>query len=343
MTLQARGSEILLRKAVLMAYVAQRIGFDEAADDWSVLQQGLHNDSVFFTLLWQECWWELLGKGELHLCRVTSEEEVVGIAPLMYVDGVWQFLGGTDLFDYHECLVLEGHEDAFFEAVLGYLDCEPWSGIDFVSLRDDTMTLKAFPVLAEKAGHEVRISEEDVSPGIVLPKEWEAYLATLTKKNRHELRRKMRRLDAVDGEVEFRVLSDTKEIEESLPDFLQMMRISREDKTEFLTPEREDFFRALARKLAALQALKLFFLDVDHRPAAGVVCFDYKGIRFLYNSGYDPAFSDLSVSLMLKAWCVRNAIENGFQYFDFLRGSERYKYDLGGVDHRIMQVNVQPR
>ena len=209
-------------------------------------------------------------------------------------------------------------DPAFFEAVLGYLDCEPWSGIDFVSLRDDTMTLKAFPVLAEKAGHQVRISEEDVSPGIVLPKEWEAYLATLTKKNRHELRRKMRRLDAVDGEVEFRVLSDTKEIEESLPDFLQMMRISREDKTEFLTPEREDFFRALARKLAALQALKLFFLDVDRRPVAGVVCFDYKGIRFLYNSGYDPAFSDLSVSLMLKAWCVRNAIENGLQYFDFL-------------------------
>jgi CelD/BcsL family acetyltransferase involved in cellulose biosynthesis len=327
----------------MMAYLAERIGFDEAAGDWSNLQKGLRNDSVFLSLLWQECWWELLGNGELHLCRVRLEGEVVGIAPLMYLDGVWQFLGGTDLFDYHECLVREGHEEAFFKAVLGYMDCEPWLAIDFLSLRDDTITLKVFPELARKAEHEVKISEEDVSPGIALPQEWDAYLATLKKKNRHELRRKIRRLEAVDGGVQFRELSDTKEIEESLPEFLRMMRISREDKTEFLTVEREGFFRALAQKLAPLHAFKLFFLEIDHRPAAGVVCFDYKGIRFLYNSGYDPAFSDLSVSLLLKAWCLRNAIETGFQYFDFLRGAERYKYDLGGIDHRIMQVSVQRR
>ena len=74
--------------------------------------------------------------------------------------------------------------------------------------------------------------------------------------------------------------------------------------------------------------------------AAAVVCFDYKGIRFLYNSGYDPEFSHLSVSLMLKSWCVRNAIEEGIEYFDFLRGSERYKYDLGGVDHEIMCLRI---
>lgn len=329
-------------EVIFMGYVAERVEFDEAAGDWAMLQNSLHNDSVFFTLAWQKSWWELLGYGDLHLCRVSLDREVVGIAPLMYQDNVWKFLGGTDLFDYHECLVLEGHEEAFFGAVMKYLQSQPWREMEFVSLRDDTATLRTFPGVAEAAGCKVLINEEDVSPGIVLPGDWDSYLAQLTKKNRHELRRKMRRLDNLDEEVGFRTLDSTIEIEEWLPEFFRMMRISRDDKTEFLTTEREQFFQSLAKKLASLQTLKVFFLDVGQRPAAAVVCFDYKGVRFLYNSGYDPEYSYLSVSLMLKAWCLRNAIEEGLGYFDFLRGSERYKYDLGGVDHHIMRLNILP-
>ena len=98
-----------------MAYVAERLTFEEASSDWALLQRTLRNDSVFFTLPWQKWWWELFGQGDLHLCRVTLDRQVIGIAPLMYRDNIWRFLGGTDLFDYHECLVLEGHEVAFFE------------------------------------------------------------------------------------------------------------------------------------------------------------------------------------------------------------------------------------
>tara|TARA_B100000686_G_C16770072_1_gene964481 strand:- start:558 stop:1538 length:981 start_codon:yes stop_codon:yes gene_type:complete len=323
-----------------MAYVAERLTFEEASSDWALLQRTLRNDSVFFTLPWQKWWWELFGQGDLHLCRVTLDRQVIGIAPLMYRDNIWRFLGGTDLFDYHECLVLEGHEVAFFETVLHYIESEPWSEIEFVSLRDDAVTLSVLPDIATTAGYRTVIEKEDVSPGILLPVDWDAYLATLTKKNRHELRRKLRRLDTSGVRVAFRGLSDRTEIEGSLPEFFRMMRISRDDKTEFLTDERQHFFESLAEKLSSLGAIKVFFLDVDETPAAAVVCFDYKGIRFLYNSGYDPEFSHLSVSLMLKSWCVRNAIEEGIGYFDFLRGSERYKYDLGGVDHEIMCLRI---
>jgi len=333
---------VVLRKVVLMGYIAERIQFEDAVDDWEMLQFTKNNDSVFFTLLWQQCWWKLLGEGDLHLCRVTLDGAIVGIAPLMYQDRTWKFLGGTDLFDYHECLVREGHEEAFFETILNYFQCQPWQEIELLSLRDDAATLRILPTIAERAGYRVIITQEDVSPGMFLPQDWDSYLSTLKKKNRHELRRKMRRLDSTDAEIAFRTLSGISEIEESLPEFFRMMRISREDKTEFLTPEREQFFKVLAKNIAPLETMKLMFLDVDSKPAAAVVCFDYKDIRFLYNSGYDPEFSDLSVSLMLKAWCVRNAIDNGFGYFDFLRGSERYKYDLGGIDHQIIQIKMMP-
>ena len=209
-----------------MGYVAERITFEEASSDWALLQKTLMNDAVFFTLPWQKWWWDLFGQGDLHLCRVTFDRQVVGIAPLMYQDNIWRFLGGTDLFDYHECLVLEGHEVAFFETVMHYVESEPWSEIEFVSLRDDAVTLHVLPEIATNAGYQAVIESEDVSPGIPLPVDWDSYLATLTKKNRHELRRKLRRIDSSGVSVEFRALSDRREIEESLPEFFRMMRIS---------------------------------------------------------------------------------------------------------------------
>ena len=70
------------------------------------------------------------------------------------------------------------------------------------------------------------------------------------------------------------------------------------------------------------------------------MCFDYGNSRFLYNSGYDPSYSALSVGLLLKALSLKNAIDDSMKYFDFLRGDERYKYHLGGEDHYLYTMVV---
>ena len=60
----------------------------------------------------------------------------------------------------------------------------------------------------------------------------------------------------------------------------------------------------------------------------------------LYNSGYDPEMSFYSVGLLMNAICLKDAIEQGAVYFDFLRGSEPYKYHLGGKNHTLYQMVV---
>jgi CelD/BcsL family acetyltransferase involved in cellulose biosynthesis len=72
---------------------------------------------------------------------------------------------------------------------------------------------------------------------------------------------------------------------------------------------------------------------------SAVLAFDYDGRRLLYNSGYRLAYGHLSVGLMLKALAIKDAIEKGLTYFDFLRGPEPYKYHLGAQDatiHRLL-------
>jgi CelD/BcsL family acetyltransferase involved in cellulose biosynthesis len=82
-------------------------------------------------------------------------------------------------------------------------------------------------------------------------------------------------------------------------------------------------------------------LRVNSKPAAAVLCFDAGSYLYLYNSGYDPEFSGLSVGLVSKALCLQWAIEQGMTGLDFLRGDEPYKYDLGAQDQKIYRLTLR--
>ena len=169
---------------------------------------------------------------------------------------------------------------------------------------------------------------------------WDEYVSGLRKKDRHELRRKLRRLTN-GNQAEQYAFDDPDEIADAMPEFFRLMRASKPDKDDFLTPDREQFFRDLAQELAPRGQYKLFFLELNDVRVASCICFDYNGSYMLYNSGYDPEYSALSVGLLNKALCIQDAIEAGKKSFDFLRGSERYKYNLGGTNQTIHELVIK--
>jgi CelD/BcsL family acetyltransferase involved in cellulose biosynthesis len=118
------------------------------------------------------------------------------------------------------------------------------------------------------------------------------------------------------------------------------MRLSRTDKDEFMTSERERFFHNITQRMAELGQLQLFFLEMDGSTVATCLCFDYGGSRLLYNSGYDPEYGYYSVGLLLNAMSLKDAIDRGLAYFDFLRGPEPYKAHLGGQQRSLYQMVV---
>ena len=312
-------------------------------DRWNDLLSRCQVDTLFISPRWQKVWWDQFGDGaeKLVLCLKKSDGEVDGIAPLARREGTISFIGSEDLFDYNDFLVCQGGEHRFYSSLLNYLNGEVWDTLDLVSLRENSPTLAYLPDLARERGYTVVVEEEDVAPGLELPASWEDYLQALSKKDRHELKRKMRRLHSSGEEVGFQKLSGPGEVEDGLEDFLCLMRFSKEDKQRFLTEPRERFFRSIAREMAEAGAIRLFFLALGGQRVAAALCFDYGGARLLYNSGFSPAFSYYSVGLLLKAMCVRDAIEEGKTYFDFLRGPEPYKYDLGGINRTLYQMVVR--
>ena len=314
---------------------------DEAEEGWEHLLPLTRTSSVFVTPWWQRVWWKHFGAAaDLWVLSVVNESKHLGIAPLMRKDGVVGFLGDTDVCDFTDFVVSEGSEPEFYDALCRYLAAAPWETLHLQSLPAGSAALRYVPEMARERGYDLDIQEEDMSPVAVLPSTWEGYLAGLSKKDRHELRRKLRRLEGA-GEARQYDCTDPESLRPCMEDFFRLLRASRADKLEYMTPVRERFFVDVALELARRDQLRLSFLEVDGVRAAACINFDYMDSYLLYNSGYDPAYSTLSVGLLNKALTIRAAIEGGKKYFNFLRGTERYKYHLGGIDQPVYRLIVR--
>ena len=187
---------------------------------------------------------------------------------------------------------------------------------------------------------EVSCIPEDITLELDLPDSWDKFLAELTGKQRHEVRRKLRRLNDA-GEINYRVVEDFEQVTAEMETFLALFGLSRSDKAAFMTNQMRYYFRLLAESMATANLLKLYFLEVDGTPAAAVMCFDYNSTIYLYNNGYDGRFSSLSVGLLSKVLTIKESIRRGKKKYDFLKGTEEYKYRLGGKPVPLYRCQVK--
>ena len=295
----------------------------------------------FTTIQWQQSWWENMGssKNELNLILVKYEGNLLGIAPIMKTEGIISFLGGTDLWDMHDFIVEDGKEQQFFEGFVQYVDSQEWDQIYLESLIAGSPTLEFLIPALQNAGHNTELLPEDQLMGVKLPGDWEEYLSNLTKKDRHELRRKLRKLER-ETDYDIVQISSAEDVYSHMDIFLDLMGQSREEKSDFLTPSREKFFKQMAYSIARENMLKLFFLSIDDVKIAATFCFDYNDTLYLYNSGHNLDYASLGTGFLLKALCLKMAIEEGKGYYDLLRGSEGYKQHLGAKEQILYKLSV---
>ena len=315
--------------------------FDSIWDRWEKILPMSTTNTVFVTPWWHKTWWDNFGEGNDPLIlSVSAESGLLGVAPLMTDgNGTLTFLGDKDLSDYFDFVVRRDSEDRFYPAVIERLSALEWTSLDLPSLPSGSPTLQYIPDLAAKKGWDVSIEEEETTPKAELPATWDEFLLGLRKKDRHELRRKIRRLDRESENRQY-AAANGDSLDGSMREFFTLLKASREDKNEFLTPDRERFFLDMAHELASRDQFRLYFLEVDGEKVAACICFDYEGDFLLYNSGYEPGYSRLSVGLINKALSIRTAIEENRKVFNFLKGNERYKYNLGGRDEAVFHISV---
>jgi CelD/BcsL family acetyltransferase involved in cellulose biosynthesis len=321
-----------------MSYTISPQSFESLELSWKDLRHKLNWDSVFVLPHWLKVWRQAFGEGaQIYLFDVRENKNVIGIAPLLVKEGKAAFIGSADVCDYMDFVVAPGKESAFFVALLNKLRQDGISQLYLESLRPDSTVLTSLVDLAKGKGDEVTVTRENVSLDLALPSTWEAYLKTLSPKQRRETGRRFRRLEE-EGEINYRSVEDAEP--KVLEIFFKLMRVSRKDKAAFMTARMESFFRSLAETMAEAKLLRFSILEISGKPVAAVMCFDYNNKVYLYNSGYDPEYGYLSVGLLSKLLSIKDSIERGRKCYDFLKGTEEYKYRLGGKEIPISSCRI---
>jgi CelD/BcsL family acetyltransferase involved in cellulose biosynthesis len=256
-------------------------------------------------------------------------------------EGGWIFLGGEQVADYLDALVAPGRDEAFWREFLERgLPALGGGPLRFPGLVEGTPALSLLQSICRETGLSCSVEEMDKAPFVSLPGSFEEYLERLGAKERHELRRKMRRAAEFLPGLAFRVTRTPDELANDLPSFLGLLRKSHPAKESFMDASMAAFFREVAEGFLASGRLRLAFLSAQGVDVASVFQFRTADAYLLYNSGYDPELRAANPGLVLIARSIGQAIEEGCTEYDFLRGTERYKYDLGGVDRVVYRLTV---
>jgi CelD/BcsL family acetyltransferase involved in cellulose biosynthesis len=253
------------------------------------------------------------------------------------------FLGSIEISDYLDLIIHTPDIPMVLDALLDFLNSDQapeWQVLDWYNIPENSPTLPVLKNAAEKRGWHYAQERLQPCPYIPLPGDWETYLAGIDKKQRHEIRRKMRRAENYEEPVRWYFVEDEDILDVEIEHFMALMAQDPE-KDHFLTEVMRTQMRATVHAAFKAGWLQLAFLEVGGKKAAGYLNFDFDGHIWVYNSGLNFDFSELSPGWVLLGYLLQWANENQRAAFDFMRGNEPYKYRFGGIDRFVTRAIVK--
>jgi len=318
----------------------RKVSFNDSKIKWEKLTT-LHEYSPF------QCW-QYLNVFSTHfsaqestvILEIFEGDKTVALLPFekqentLILLGMKPVLGTETITDYGDIILSQEYKDRINEIWdLARINLKKLaiSKIIFENIREESDLYKFF-----KNQSGAVILNQEVSPFILLPSSWDLYIESLPRVEKKELKRKLKRLDTVPHYFKINPADDLV----IFTDFIRLHRISNQDKKQFMSVEMEQFFWDLANLKTDSWKTYIARLQINGELAAAIYFFNNKKSCLLYNSGFDPAYKYYSNGLMLHALLIKHNIENGIHIHDFLRGNERYKYDLGAQDHNLYKITI---
>ncbi|QAT84433.1 hypothetical protein EJ065_2863 [Corallococcus coralloides] len=261
---------------------------------------------------------------------------LVGLLPLglehRWVNGMpvrrLGFLGETHVgSDYLDVVARKGREAevarAFFNVLQGLRD--EWDVLDLTDLREGSTTLG----VAREVFGDVRVTERYVCPyeTLVPGEPFDAFLKRTGRRDNYLRRRKW--LEKQDG---YRIerTDAPGQLAGPMTDFFRLhaLRWSSDGGSQGIKGAGvEAFHRDATQWLAERGRLRMYTMKVGGQAVASVYGILHGQTFVYFQSGYDPAWRNRSVGLVLVGETFKDAIEMGLTEYDFLRGTETYKSD----------------
>ena len=322
--------------------------FLQLKDNWNSLLSRSASHVPFLRHEFISTWWRNLGGGEWQsgelqiLIQRDSKQNLTGIAPMFLTDGKLLLIGSHEISDYLDLITPEDNIEFFTSEIIRFLlsgGIPEWNELDLYNLPEGTPTIKYLEDAGVKAGCEVFKEIIQPAPSIQLPSSWEDYLGSLDERYRNEILRKIRNAESYFLPIEWHITENQDTLESDLDDFFDLMADNQE-KSLFLTDSMRVQIKESALAASQENWLQLAFLTVGGIRAAGYLNFDYQGVIWVYNSGINSTFENISPGWVLLTRIIEWAIQEGKTTLDFMRGDEAYKYQFGGKDKHVVRLRI---
>jgi CelD/BcsL family acetyltransferase involved in cellulose biosynthesis len=310
-------------------------------EEWNSLASQNPLPSVFLTFEWFESFLKAFGKDKEFMILIARENtQVVGIFPLGQnsQSHTIELIGKDEVSDYRDILIKSPLELKVLKCFFEFLKDYQWEKLQFKAVPPNSWILTSLKELAKEQGFKVNILPYDVCPYLKLKSSWLDYLNTLKKKYRHEIRRKIKRLNC-NYSPKIEVLSHKERLKRFIDLFFSFQKGTK--KEAFFYPQMRYFFSELCKNMEKKGWLDFRILRLDEKEAAILLSFKFQNKVYAYNSGYNSSFSNISPGFMLFISAIKEAIQTNKIEFDFLRGNEPYKYHLGATPRKIYQVTIE--
>ena len=242
---------------------------------------------------------------------------LVGLMPLVRTAGPWRTVrsmgGGPS--DYLHPLATAGREAEVAEALVAHLSA--LEGVDLVDLhqvREDRALARALPASGPMPQARCLVLD--------LPDTYEAFVGSLSKSLRYDVRRMDKPAFAAGG-ARIRTL-EPDEVGAGLDAFFETHRLrwrKRGLPGAFVGGRIQAFHRDWAALAAPRGWIWLSVLEVDGAVVGTLYAMRLAQTCSFYQAGFDPAHQSISPGTLLVAHTVRRAIAEGVRTFDFLRES----------------------
>lgn len=282
---------------------------------WERIFNLTKNPSPFISYGWFYSLGKYLLKNDVKSMVFYKDSEPVGILPAEIKDNTLFLIGDERVTDLNGIIL----NSRYSKEIIGSIS-------DFILEKD--LRVELYPLVPKSELMEFlpgmlnvkKVEKSESFSALKLPSSWEEYLGALSSKNRHEIRRKLKKVKG----------ATIKKLKaEDINKLFDLMESSSTEKKSFLSKEMENFFYEIALYLEGIGALRLKACFYKNEILAILFCFQMKDTVYAFNTGYDPDFYELSPGVVSFALDIEEAIDEGFTCYNFLRGEERFKSDLG--------------
>ena len=266
--------------------------FQELRSEWNELLQRSISNRIFSTWEWQSIWWEAYQPGELWLITIREDSgKLMGIAPWFIENHpdhgrIVRPIGCVDVTDYLDIIADTLEVEVVLKVITEFVASNKtrFDWVNLCNIPEASPSFSLLPSYLEKNGLSVQLTQQEVCPVIELPNDWEAYFELLDKKQRHELRRKLRRVEGATESVDWYIVNKSQDLNTGIEKFLHLMASSHSEKAKFLTDQKNrNFFAAIVPVALDNNWLQLSFLTVDGQEAAAYLNFVFNSTVLVYN------------------------------------------------------------